>query len=249
MKSSPLSPGEILGCTSPHITADIIIYLGDGRFHLESAMIANPSLKAFKYDPYSKKFTQEYYEHEEMKKNRLAAITTASKASKFGLILGTLGRQVLIFYFCFYLKYYLLFIYVQQGSPKVLIDLKAKLTKANKEFVVVLLSEIFPSKLSLMPSVEAWVQIACPRLSIDWGLSFDRPLLTPYELNVALKEVEWKTDYPMDFYAYDSLGSWTPNFKPKCDKKGTTCRSTVKPATAAKVTEDTEKNLATLSLV
>ena len=30
-----------------------------------------------------------------MKKNRLAAITTASKATQFGLILGTLGRQVL----------------------------------------------------------------------------------------------------------------------------------------------------------
>ncbi len=38
-KSSPLSPGEILGCTSPSISADVIIYLGDGRFHLESAMV------------------------------------------------------------------------------------------------------------------------------------------------------------------------------------------------------------------
>lgn len=40
-KSSPLSPGEILGCTSPSIDADAVIYLGDGRFHLESAMVTN----------------------------------------------------------------------------------------------------------------------------------------------------------------------------------------------------------------
>ena len=120
--------------------------------------------------------------------------------------------------------------------------------KANKEFVIVLLSEIFPAKLSLMPSVEAWVQISCPRLSIDWGLSFDRPLLTPYELNVALKEVEWKTDYPMDFYAYDSLGSWTPNFKPKCDKKSTTGRSTLKPASSTDA-QEAEINVAKLSLL
>ena len=46
-QAKPLSPGEILGCTSPTLpsTARMIIYLGDGRFHLESAMIANPQLK------------------------------------------------------------------------------------------------------------------------------------------------------------------------------------------------------------
>jgi 2-(3-amino-3-carboxypropyl)histidine synthase len=100
-KSSPLSPGEILGCTSPSIDTDVIIYLGDGRFHLESAMIANPDCRAYKYDPYNKEFTQEFYEHDQMKTNRKAAINTATKASRFGLILGTLGRQVRIFSFIF----------------------------------------------------------------------------------------------------------------------------------------------------
>lgn len=54
-QSKPLSAGEILGCTSPRIGApddnsrkDILVYLGDGRFHLESAMIANPELRAFR---------------------------------------------------------------------------------------------------------------------------------------------------------------------------------------------------------
>jgi hypothetical protein len=54
-RSNPLSPGEILGCTSPQVgSVDALVYLGDGRFHLESAMIANPSLPAYRYDPYSK---------------------------------------------------------------------------------------------------------------------------------------------------------------------------------------------------
>ena len=92
--------------------------------------------------------------------------------------------------------------------------------------MVLLMSEIFPAKLNLIPSVEAWVQIACPRLSIDWGNAFSRPLLTPYELNVALKEVEWKQDYPMDFYAYDSLGPWTPNFKQKLVRNPALCKDT-----------------------
>ena len=94
-QSKPLSPGEILGCTAPKLSEDIkaIVYVGDGRFHLESIMISNPRIPAFRYDPYEKKFTREFYSHEEMRGMRQEAIEKASKAEKFGLILGTLGRQ------------------------------------------------------------------------------------------------------------------------------------------------------------
>uniref|UniRef100_A0A8C5DXR3 2-(3-amino-3-carboxypropyl)histidine synthase subunit 1 n=1 Tax=Gouania willdenowi TaxID=441366 RepID=A0A8C5DXR3_GOUWI len=163
----PLSPGEILGCTSPRLDrhVDAIIYLGDGRFHLESIMIANPDIPAYRYDPYSKVFTREYYDHEAMRALRLQAIDKARVAQRWGLILGTLGRQ---------------------GSPKVLEHLESKLHSLGKSFTRVLLSEIFPSKLDLMSEVDAWVQIACPRLSIDWGTAFSKPLLSPYEVNTHL---------------------------------------------------------------
>ena len=64
--------------------------------------------------------------------------------------------------------------------------------------------------------VDAWVQIACPRLSIDWGMAFSKPLLTPFEASVVMNEIAWTVDssYPMDFYANQSLGAWTPNHKP-----------------------------------
>jgi 2-(3-amino-3-carboxypropyl)histidine synthase len=53
------------------------------------------------------------------------------------------------------------------------------------------------------------------RLSIDWGLSFSAPLLSPYEAAVALGEIMWQSQvYPMDFYANASLGPWTPNHRP-----------------------------------
>lgn len=72
----------------------------------------------------------------------------------------------------------------------------------------VALSEIFPGKLALMGEVEAWVQVACPRLSIDWGYAFEKPLLSPYEALVALggREDWGKGAYPMDFYAKEGLG-------------------------------------------
>ncbi|XP_041653733.1 2-(3-amino-3-carboxypropyl)histidine synthase subunit 1 isoform X2 [Cheilinus undulatus] len=188
----PLSPGEILGCTSPRLDRHVnaIIYLGDGRFHLESIMIANPDIPAYRYDPYSKVFSREYYDHEAMRSLRLQAIDKARSAQRWGLILGTLGRQ---------------------GSPKVLEHLESRLQSLGKAYTRVLLSEIFPCKLDLMPDVDAWVQIACPRLSIDWGTAFTKPLLSPYEAAVALQEVGWKEVYPMDFYSNQSLGPWAPN--------------------------------------
>jgi len=74
----------------------------------------------------------------------------------------------------------------------------------------VVLSEIFPAKLATMESwVECWVQVACPRLSIDWGRHFSRPLLTPYEAAVLLRRQDWLDTYPMDYYSGQSLGPWT----------------------------------------
>jgi len=52
--------GEVLGCTSPKLNEsefDAVVYLADGRFHLESIMISNPHLKAYQYNPYSKVFS------------------------------------------------------------------------------------------------------------------------------------------------------------------------------------------------
>jgi 2-(3-amino-3-carboxypropyl)histidine synthase len=48
-QSKPLSPGEVLGCTSPRLAGcDALMYLGDGRFHLESIMISNPDVPAYR---------------------------------------------------------------------------------------------------------------------------------------------------------------------------------------------------------
>lgn len=52
-QTKPLSPGEILGCTSPIIPDSYsIVYIGDGRFHIESIMIHNPNAPAYKYVEY-----------------------------------------------------------------------------------------------------------------------------------------------------------------------------------------------------
>ncbi|KAF6003713.1 Diphthamide biosynthesis protein 1 [Cyanidiococcus yangmingshanensis] len=75
-QTRPLSRGELLGCTAPVLGSDhgaqdddvsagemtAVVYVGDGRFHLESAMIHNPQVEEFyRYDPYAKQLTREFY--------------------------------------------------------------------------------------------------------------------------------------------------------------------------------------------
>ena len=206
----PLSPGEVLGCTSPKLakeSIDAIVYIGDGRFHLESIMIANPRIPAFRYDPYTKRFVRELYDHAEMRKMRGEAVrlaqdsvggmdldpetsivqqreeNAASKqpervaATGWGVVLGTLGRQ---------------------GSLRVLESLTSSLAEHSPPIphVPILLSELSPQKLGLFGEhLAAFIQSSCPRLSIDWGSAFHKPLLSPYEAAVSVKKVKgWQQD-------------------------------------------------------
>lgn len=187
-QTMPLSKGEVLGCTSARLdkTLNAMIYIGDGRFHLESAMIHNPEIPAFRYDPYSRKLTRERYDQQQMVSVRQDAIQTARKAKKIGLILGALGRQ---------------------GNPQTLDRLESVFSKAGINVVKIILSEIFPQKLAMFDDIDAFVQVACPRLSIDWGYAFEKPLLTPYEAMVMMDEDTWMAEfYPMDYYKKDGYG-------------------------------------------
>ena len=187
----------------------VVLFVADGRFHLESTMISNPHIsKFYRYDPYPKSLTEESYDHVKMKSIRYEAIEKArlkirtkkqqlgsgGRPAVFGIILGTLGRQ---------------------GNPALLTKLQTQLTKNKLRSFVILASEITPSKLALFrKKVDAWVQIACPRLSVDWGhhLSGDSsvPVLNPYELFVTLDASLWRGDqsYPMDYYSQDG-GPWS----------------------------------------
>lgn len=177
-----------------------------------------------RYDPYNRVLTRERYEQVGMRAARRAAIEAAAGARQWGLVLGTLGRQ---------------------GNPRTAEMLQQRLAEAGGSVTTVLLSELSPAKLAAMAGVEAWVQVACPRLSIDWGEGFTKPTLTPFEAMVALGLVPgwWEQEeqgeeacgsgggsccaatdsacgqrvgqYPMDYYAQGG-GDWNSSYhKPK----------------------------------
>ena len=106
-QAKPLSPGEVLGCTAPRLTGggstrprrttpspaasdaaseapareesgpEAILFVADGRFHMEALMLANPSLPAFRYDPYGRTLTAEAYDHAGMRSARAGAVRAA----------------------------------------------------------------------------------------------------------------------------------------------------------------------------
>lgn len=100
-----------------------------------------------------------------MRTARRKAITAAAGARHWGLVLGTLGRQ---------------------GNPRTAEMLQQRLAETGGTVTTVLLSELSPVKLASIEGVDAWVQVACPRLSIDWGEGFTKPTLTPFEAMIAL---------------------------------------------------------------
>ena len=246
-QAKPLSPGEVLGCTAPALLGGgsgfcggkgsggggageaspptALVFVADGRFHLEAMMIRNPGLPAYRYDPYSKTMTRERYDHAGMQAARRAAIASAAASlpglqraggsgtagdaascKPWGLVLGTLGRQ---------------------GSPAVLNRLASALDAAGVAHFTVLLGEVSAAKLAAFGAgaVGAWVQVACPRLSIDWGEGLadavGAPVLTPFEAHAALGLAPWPGEegggggaaaYPMDYYEKNS-GPWTNYYK------------------------------------
>jgi 2-(3-amino-3-carboxypropyl)histidine synthase len=187
-------------------------------------MIANPTVPAFRYDPYSKKFTRETYEHNEMRSVRGDAVRVARRGLEemgsggWGVILGTLGRQGSLSV----LNVRIYTVWLQRANEEQTI--RDTLPPGAEAPLLLLLSELSPAKLALIPDsdITTFVQTSCPRLSIDWGYAFSRPLLSPYEASVALGRVRgWgglefevkgkaigerskmtgEGDYPMDFYS------------------------------------------------
>ena len=189
--------GEIIGCTSPILEKKkencYIIFICDGRFHMESLMIQNPNFKYFQYNPFTKYLTIEEYDIELMKKIRFEQIEKLKESKLIGVIFGTLGRQ---------------------GSKGILNRINKLLNENNKDFINICLNEITEEKISQFKQCDCFIQIACPRLSIDWSNQFSKPMLTPYESYIAFGKIGKSDVYRMDNYANDT-GEWGHLFKEK----------------------------------
>ena len=71
--------------------------------------------------------------------------------------------------------------------------MKKLLEKHGKKGYLLALEHISPELIDFYP-VDAYVNTACPRIAIDDSVRYDKPLVTPYELEVALLRRNGKMD-------------------------------------------------------
>ena len=174
--------GQVLGCNFSSVQdlpVDAYLYLGSGNFHplgiklstLKPVVIADPYLNQVRNID---EFT------DRILRIRFARITRASEAKKFGILISSKEGQ---------------------SRWELAKDLKNMIYNEGKEAYLILMDEINPSNLMPYMDLDAFIVTACPRIAIDDSKMYEKPLLTPPELEIVLGKRKWE-DYQMDEIKY-----------------------------------------------
>ena len=168
-------PGQVFGCDYSNAKAvvkdvEAFLFVGGGRFHAIGAALATakPTVVA---DPYERRAYSVENEVKKIMKQRLASINEAREAVKFGVLTG-----------------------LKSGQKRLddALWVKERLGEAGKKATLLVLREVTPEVLMQFPTIEAFVNTACPRISLDDASKFRTPVLTLNETLVALGESTWE---------------------------------------------------------
>ena len=167
--------GQVTGCDYTNAKAiseevEAFLVIGGGRFHaLGVALVtAKPVIVA---DPYERRAYSIANEVRKTINQRWANISEAKNARNFGILIGLKSGQ---------------------RRLELAMTIREKLESAGKDATLLALKEITPEALFEFPYIEAFVNTACPRVSIDDKTRFRKPVLTANETLVALGEMSWE---------------------------------------------------------
>jgi len=167
--------GQVTGCDYSNTkaiseTVDAFLFIGGGKFHAIGTALTTtkPTVVA---EPYEKRAYSVDDEVRRMLKQRWASISEAKKARKFGVLVG--------------LK-------IGQRRLEEAVKVKEKLEKSERNATLLAIKEITPETLMQFPSIDAFVNTACPRISLDDASRFRKPILAVNELLVVLDEMSWE---------------------------------------------------------
>ena len=168
-------PGQVIGCdysNAKSIANDVeaFLFIGGGKFHALGVALSTskPTIVA---DPYEKRAYSVDKEAEKIIKQRWASIEEAKKAKTFAVLVGLkLGQKKL----------------------EEALNVKKKLEESGKTACLFVAKEVTPEVLMEFPTVEAYVNTACPRVSLDDASKFQKPVLTINEALVVVGELSWE---------------------------------------------------------
>jgi len=168
-------PGQVIGCNYSNIKSiandvDAFLFVGGGMFHALGIAL-NTSKPTFIADPYDNRAFSINDEAQKILKQRWVCIQEAQAAKTFGIFVGS-----------------------KQGQKRFdqAISIKMLAEKHGKTAYLLIVREINPETLLDFPSIDAYVNTACPRISLEAPQKFSKPVLTVNEFMVVSGESSWE---------------------------------------------------------
>ncbi len=173
-------PGQVLGCSfrcAKQVAerVECFAYIGSGDFHPLGVALAT-GRRVVAFDILTGEVRELEQKKERFLRQRWGAIARAKGGRRFGIVLGE-----------------------KPGQRRLPLGLRLKgmLEGMGCEGYLLHMSEISPESMWSFRHLDAFVCTACPRVPIEEGSRFPKPMLTPQELEIALGVREWE-DYEMD---------------------------------------------------
>lgn len=167
--------GQVTGCNYTNVKSvasevDAFLFVGGGRFHALGVALATakPTIIA---DPYENKSYSITADVQKTLKQRWSSIEEATRAKVFGILIGLKPGQTHL---------------------DTALRIKEAIGKTGKTAFLLAIGEATPEALLEFPTIEAYVNTACPRISLEAPSKFSKPVLTVNEFLVVSGEVSWE---------------------------------------------------------
>jgi 2-(3-amino-3-carboxypropyl)histidine synthase len=166
--------GQVIGCNYSNAKTiadqvDAFLFIGGGIFHALGIALgtSKPTIIA---DPYDNRAYSITNEAQKLLKQRYASIQEAKDAKNFGILVG-----------------------LKPGQKHLddALKTKALAEKTGRSAFLLAGREITPDALMEFPGIGAYVNTACPRISLDAPGKFKKPILTVNEFMVVCGEISW----------------------------------------------------------
>ena len=163
-----LNDGQVFGCEFYPVmeTKDVVdanVFLGQSNFHAAGIALATKK-PTYILDPYFNEIREVTEFAQKMQKKSTLAIYKAADAKIFGIIVGLKEGQL---------------------SKTTALKFKKELEKEGKIVQLFALTDITNDRLMNLKGIDAFIQVACPRISTD--NQFDKPVLSTPQANALLK--------------------------------------------------------------
>lgn len=153
--------GQVLGCDPSAAMAvekeiDCFVYLGSGMFH-PMALALESSKTILQANPLTGEVSElDRKKVEQFKKLKKEMLNKFSKAKTIGILISSKPGQ---------------------ENLKAAEAVKEQLEQKGKNVYMFYFDTLIPEELLNFPQIEAWVNTACPRISIDDIDRFDKPVV------------------------------------------------------------------------